>query len=211
MIFNNPNSTYSQSITETFTNEFKKMGGKVLPTIDLSDKEFDPREEVSISVNKFKAEAAILFPDTEHTNATIDIAKANDDNSLSLLGGHTLYSNDTLIKGRKAVEGMILSVPWFRETSQAKAFAEKSGKKWGGAISWRTATSFDATQAFIKALSKDNTQDNTRNNVLERLQKVELNNNQTSGYPLQFTKGRERQGQSVLVEVKDGKFTMIIP
>ncbi|MFO5475989.1 MAG: ABC transporter substrate-binding protein [Dolichospermum sp.] len=209
VIFNNPNSAYSQSITKAFTNKFKKMGGKVLPTIDLSDKEFDPREQVSI--NKFQAEAAILFPDTEHTNATIEIAKANDDNSLSLLGGHTLYSNDTLIKGRKAVEGMILSVPWFRETSQAKDFAEKSGKKWGGAISWRTATSFDATQAFIQALSKDNTQDNTRNNVLERLQKVKLNNNQTSGYPLQFTKERERQGQSVLVEVKDGKFTMIIP
>jgi ABC-type branched-subunit amino acid transport system substrate-binding protein len=213
VIFNNPNSTYSQSITKAFTNEFKKMGGKVLPTIDLSDKEFDPREQVSI--NKFQAEAAILFPDTEHTSATIDIAKANQElnnnSPLSLLGGHTLYSNDTLIKGRKAVEGMILSVPWFRETSQAKAFAEKSGKKWGGAISWRTATSFDATQAFIQALSKDNTQDNTRNNVLERLQKVELNNNQTSGYPLQFTKERERQGQSVLVEVKNGKFTMIIP
>ncbi|MDB9454376.1 ABC transporter substrate-binding protein [Dolichospermum circinale] len=209
VIFNNPNSTYSQSITKAFTNEFKKMGGKVLPTIDLSDKEFDPREQVSI--NKFQAEAAILFPDTEHTNATIEIAKANDDNSLSLLGGHTLYSNDTLVKGGKAVEGMILSVPWFRETSQARAFAERSEQEWGGGISWRTATSFDATQAFIQALSKDNTQDNTRNNVLERLQKVELNNNQTSGYPLKFTKGRERQGQSVLVEVKDGKFTMIIP
>ncbi|MGB3419926.1 MAG: ABC transporter substrate-binding protein [Dolichospermum sp.] len=211
VIFNNPNSPYSKSITEAFTDEFKKMEGKVVHTIDLSDKEFDPREEVSISINEFQAEAAILFPDTEHTNATIEIAKANkDDNSpLSLLGGHTLYSNDTLVKGGKAVEGMILSVPWFRETSQAKDFAEKSGKKWGGAISWRTATSFDATQAFIQALSKDNTQDNTRNNVLERLQKVKLNNNQTSGYPLQFTKERERQGQSVLVEVKNGKFTMI--
>ena len=210
MIFNNPNSAYSQSITEAFTNEFEKMGGKVLPTIDLSDKGFDPREEVRISVKEFQAKAAILFPDTEHTNATIEIAKANkDDNSpLGLLGGHTLYSNDTLIKGGKAVEGMILSVPWFRETSQAKAFAEKSGKKWGGGISWRTATSFDATQAFIQALSKDNTQDNTRAKVLERLQKVKLNNNQTSGYPLQFKEG-ERQGQSVLVEVKDGKFTMI--
>ncbi|MFN9404707.1 MAG: ABC transporter substrate-binding protein, partial [Dolichospermum sp.] len=171
VIFNNPNSAYSQSITEAFTNEFEKMGGKVLPTIDLSDKEFDPREEVRISIKEFQAEAAILFPDTEHTNATIDIAKANQElnnnSPLSLLGGHTLYSNDTLIKGGKAVEGMILSVPWFKETLQAKAFAEKSGKKWRGGISWRTATSFDATQAFIQALSKDNTQDNTRAKVLE--------------------------------------------
>ncbi|MBD2270810.1 ABC transporter substrate-binding protein [Anabaena sp. FACHB-1391] len=209
VIFNNPNSPYSKSITEAFTDEFEKMGGKVVHTIDLSDKEFDPREEVNF--NKFKAEAAILFPDTEHTNTTIEIAKANkDDNSpLSLLGGHTLYSNDTLIKGGKAVEGMILSVPWFRETSPARAFAEKSGKKWGGGISWRTATSFDATQAFIQALSKDNTQDNNRAKVLERLKNVDLNNKETSGYPLQFTKERERQGQSVLIEVKDGKFTMI--
>ena len=120
-----------------------------------------------------------------------------------------LYSNDTLMKGGKAVEGMILSVPWFRETSQARAFADKSGKEWGGGISWRTATSFDATQAFIQALSKDNTQDNKRAKVLERLQKVKLNNKETSGYALQFTKERERQGQSVLVEVKNGKFTMI--
>ncbi|MDB9460496.1 ABC transporter substrate-binding protein [Dolichospermum circinale CS-545/17] len=213
VIFGNPNSPYSESITQAFTNEFEKMGGKVVrkPLIDLSNKKFDPTQELITSIYKFEAEAAILFPDTEHTNATIEIAKANkDDNSpLSLLGGHTLYSNDTLIKGGKAVEGMILSVPWFRQTPQAKAFAQRSGKKWGGAISWRTATSFDATQAFIQALSKDNTQDNTRNNVLERLQKVELNNNQTSGYPLQFTKERERQGQSVLIKVKEGKFTMI--
>jgi len=213
VIFNNPNSAYSKSITEVFTNEFEKMGGKVVRTIDLSNKKFDPREEVITSIYEFQAEAAILFPDTEHTNATIEIAKANKQlikyPFLSLLGGHTLYSNDTLIKGGKAVEGMILSVPWFRETSQAKAFAERSEKKWGGGISWRTATSFDATQAFIKALSKDNTQDNTRNKVLERLQEVKLNNNETSGYPLQFTKERERQGQSVLVEVKDGKFTII--
>ena len=206
VIFNNPNSAYSKSITEVFTNEFEKMGGKVVRTIDLSNKKFDPREEVITSIYEFQAEVAILFPDTEHTNSTIEIAKANKDNNspLGLLGGHTLYSNDTLTQGGKAVEGLILSVPWFRETSQAKAFAEKSGKKWGGGISWRTATSFDATQAFIQALSKDN----TRNNVLERLQKVKLNNNQTSGYPLQFKEG-ERQGQSVLVKVKDGKFTMI--
>lgn len=211
VIFNNPNSAYSQSITKAFTNEFEKMGGKVLLTIDLSDKEFDPREQVGINVNQFKAEAAILFPDTEHTNSTIEIAKANKDNNLplGLLGGHTLYSNDTLTKGGKAVEGMILSVPWFRETSQARAFADKSGKEWGGGISWRTATSFDATQAFIQALSKDNTQDNNRANVLKKLQNVDLNNKETSGYALQFTKERERQGQSVLVEVKNGKFTMI--
>jgi hypothetical protein len=62
-----------------------------------------------------------------------------------------------------------------------------------------------AIQAFIKDFSNNT----NRTKVLERLQNVHLNNNETSGYPLQFTKERERQGQSVLIEVKNGEFTMI--
>ena len=158
----------------------------------------------------------MLFPDTEHTSDAIEIAKANlefnktnkntpDKPILSLLGGHTLYSNDTLSNGGKAVEGMILSVPWFRDTPQTKPFAQKSDKIWGGGISWRTATSFDATQAFIKALSKNS----SRTTVLKRLEKVNLNSSETSGYPLQFTEDRERKGESILVQIKDGKFTII--
>jgi branched-chain amino acid transport system substrate-binding protein len=76
---------------------------------------------------------------------------------------------------------------------------------WKGGISWRTATSYDAIQAFIKALSKDA----IRTKVLEGLQKVKLNGSETSGYPLQFTEDRERQGESILVQIKDGKFTII--
>ncbi|MFM6818775.1 MAG: ABC transporter substrate-binding protein, partial [Dolichospermum sp.] len=72
-----------------------------------------------------------------------------------MLSGDTLYSNETLVTGGKGVEGLIIVIPWFRETSQTKSFADKSDKIWGGAISWRTATSYDATQAFIKALSNN--------------------------------------------------------
>ena len=155
----------------------------------------------------------MLFPDTENTANAIDIAKENlnfnennsDKQILSLLAGHTLYSNDTLSNGGKAVEGMILSVPWFRETSQAKFFAQKSDKLWGGGISWRTATSYDATQAFIKALSNNP----SRSTVLEGLANVSLSASETSGYPLKFTSEREREGQSILVQIKGGKFTII--
>jgi branched-chain amino acid transport system substrate-binding protein len=74
-----------------------------------------------------------------------------------------------------------------------------------GGISWLTATTFDATQAFIKALSNNP----SRTTVLERLQKVNLKSSEVSGYPLQFTEKRERKGQSILVQVKGGKFTII--
>ncbi|MBJ7295356.1 MAG: hypothetical protein JHC73_03315, partial [Dolichospermum sp.] len=45
--------------------------------------------------------------------------------------------------------------------------------------------------------------------VLEGLQKVNLKSSETSGYPLQFTEDREGKGESILVEIKDGKFTII--
>ena len=220
VIFVNRYSPYSNSIGDEFTERFKELGGEVVRRIDLTVTNFDTRSEISASVyNKDKfAQAAMLFPDTQSTDTAIKIAqeitRRNDrlrDNperglvkELKMLGGDSLYTEDTL-KGGKKVNGLIIVTPWFRESSPAKAYAERSNQEWQLDISWRTATSFDATQAFIQALSKDN----NRAKVLEKLQKVNLNNNETSGYQLKFTEERERQGQSVLVEVKNGKFTMI--
>ncbi|MFN5956083.1 MAG: ABC transporter substrate-binding protein [Dolichospermum sp.] len=223
VIFANPNSPYSNSIREVFTNRFEKLGGEVVrkPLIDLTDINFDARGEISATVysrDKF-AQAAILFPDTQSTPTAIKIAteitrrnaRLKDDpqsgrvKELKMLGGGSLYGNETLDKGGNNVEGLIVAIPWFRETPQAKDFAQKSEKKWGGGISWRTATSFDATQAFIKALSNNA----TRTNLLEKLPSIKLDSNETSGYQLKFTEEREREGQSILVQVKDGKFVPI--
>ena len=220
VIFANPNSPYSNSIREVFTNRFEKLGGEVIrkPLIDLTDTNFDARREISATVysrDKF-AQAAMLFPDTQSTDTAIKIvkeitrrnAKLKDDpqsgrvKELKMLGGDTLYGDDTLKNAGKNVEGLIVAIPWFRESFPAKAFAERSNKEWGGGISWRTATSFDATQAFIKALSNNV----TRTNLLEKLPSINLDRNETSGYQLKFTEEREREGQSILVQVKDGKF-----
>ena len=161
VIFANPNSPYSNSIGEVFTNEFEKLGGEVVrkPLIDLTASTFDPEKEVTKSVyaNNGKAEAALLFPDTR--------------------------------------------------TSQAKSFAEKADKKWRGLISWRTATSFDATQALIKTLSNNP----SRSTVLRGLENVSLPASETSGYPLKFTSEREREGESILLQVKGNQFVQIDP
>ncbi|MEY2914577.1 MAG: hypothetical protein RLZZ184_3886 [Cyanobacteriota bacterium] len=225
VIFANRYSPYSNSIGDKFTERFEKLGGEVVRTIDVTDPNFDTRSEISNSVytrDKF-AEAAMLFPDIQSTDTAIDIAieinRRNDRlrnnpsgrvKELKMLGGESLYSEDTLkaktVKGsRKKVNGLIIAIPWYRESSPAKAFAEKSKKQWRENISWRTATSFDATQAFIKALSKDA----TRDSLLKTLPDINLDRNETSGYQLKFTDKGEREGQSSLVEVKDGKFVPI--
>jgi ABC-type branched-subunit amino acid transport system substrate-binding protein len=219
VIFANPNSPYSNSLREVFTNQFEKLGGEVVhkPLINLTASTFNAEKEVAKSVYGDNAEAALLFPDTQSTGIALNVAqeitKRNEilktqnppRRELKMLAGDTLYNNETLTSGRKNVEGLIIAVPWFRETPQAKSFAQKSDKQWGGAISWRTATSFDATQALIKTLSNNA----TRDTVLRGLENVSLTASETSGYPLKFTPEREREGQSILVQIKQGQFTMI--
>jgi branched-chain amino acid transport system substrate-binding protein len=219
VVFGNPNSTYSNSIREIFTNQFEKLGGEVVrkPLIDLTASKFDPEKEVTNSVYDYKAEAALLFPDADTINKAIPIAKEitkinktlKTQNppkpELKMLGGGILYKGDILANGRKNVEGLIIAVPWFGETLQTQPFAEKSARKWGGGISWRTAISFDATQALIKTLSNNA----TRDTVLRGLENVSLTASETSGYPLKFTPEREREGQSILLQIKGGQFTMI--
>ncbi|MDB9450131.1 ABC transporter substrate-binding protein [Dolichospermum circinale] len=216
VIFANPNSPYSNSIREVFTNEFEKLGGEVVrkPLIDLTASTFDPEKEVTKSVyaNNAKAEAALLFPDTRSTNIALNTAKEITKRNerlktknpprpeLKMLAGASLYKDDTLANDGENVKGLIIAVPWFRGTSQAKSFAKTADRQWGGGISWRTATSFDATQALIKTLSNNP----SRSTVLRGLEKVSLLASETSGYPLKFTPERERQGESILVEIKGG-------
>ncbi len=219
VIFGNPTNSYSNSIREIFTNQFEKLGGEVVrkPLIDLTSPTFDAEKEVAKSVYGDHAEAVMLFSNTQKLDITLKIAKEitkrnetlKTQNSprreLKMLGGDNLYQGEILNSGGKNVEGLIIAVPWFRGTSQAQSFAKKAKDQWGGAISWRTATSFDATQALIKALSNNP----SRSTVLRGLENVSLSANETSGYPLKFTPERERDGQSILLQIKQGQFTMI--
>ncbi|MFN7852620.1 MAG: ABC transporter substrate-binding protein [Dolichospermum sp.] len=219
VIFANPNSPYSNSLREVFTNQFEKLGGEVVhkPLINLTASTFNAEKEVAKSVYGDKAEAALLFPDTQSTEIALNVAKEitkiNETlrtqnpprRELKMLGGGSLYKGDILTNDGKNVEGLIIAVPWFGATSQAQPFAKKAEQQWGGGISWRTATSFDATQALIKALSNNP----SRSTVLRGLENVSLSANETSGYPLKFTPEREREGQSILLQIKGGKFTII--
>ncbi|WP_172891172.1 ABC transporter substrate-binding protein [Dolichospermum compactum] len=220
VVFINPGSIYSNSIRELFTRHFEKLGGKVVRNVDITASSFDAKKEVAESVDINKAQAAILLPNIQIAHIAINIAKEITNRNqqlktqkveipeLKMLGGESLYKKTTLEKGGengKNVEGLIIAVPWFEEQPEAKTFAKRAKKQWTGDISWTTATSYDATQAFIKSLAGSS----SRTTVLDRLKNVNLSTRETSGYPLRFTEERERQGQAVLVQIKNGKFTII--
>lgn len=157
-----------------------------------------------------------MFPDGPFTPKTYEIIRANAQlmahpnnqqrRGLKLLGGDTLYNPKTLHEGT-TVEDLVLTVPWVEKAPQSQAFLKLARQQWGGQveISWLTATSFDATQALIGALSTDA----SRATVLQKLRRVNLSSKQTSGEPLQFTSHGERQIEPTLVRVVGGQFQLV--
>ena len=95
---------------------------------------------------------------------------------------------------------MIIAVPWF---ANSQDYAKRAEKRWLGQINWRTATSFDATQAILAALSKGA----NRKSVLNNLKSLNLSQEETSGGGLRFSPQGERLQEPVLVKVAQGGST----
>ena len=206
-ICNNPNSTYSRSLTKAFEDSFEKEGRQVVgEPIDLTYPALDASGVVATMLNN-QANASVLLPDTERISVAIEIASAQEKLSqsgtkkLQLLGGDALY-NPQILEGGKAVEGLVLAVPWFRDQKNSKTFAAQAKERWEGNVSWRTASSYDATQALIKALPV--AQKPSRDAVLTNLKSINLAANETSGTPLRFVNGERKGQEPVLVKVFKG-------
>ncbi|MCC5663542.1 AAA-like domain-containing protein [Nostoc sp. CHAB 5784] len=188
MIFYLPGEIYSSDLTNALESLLKDKK-VIVQKVDLTVPELDVNNQVLLSELK-EADAVILLPNVDMISVAIQIARLrNTQTNLQkklLLGSPTLYSSDSLKAGGAALENMVVPVPWFAGTPNAKEFADKARDMWGGQVSWRTASSYDATQAFIEALSASDTP--SRSTVLEKLQSMNI-------------KGKE----SVLVKVVKNK------
>ncbi|MEG4322207.1 MULTISPECIES: ABC transporter substrate-binding protein [unclassified Microcoleus] len=197
-IFYNPKSTYSSSLQQAFEANFKQPGGIVVRSIDMSNPAFKPQDE--IKALQGQVNAIVLLPNTQFTTVAIALAVANSQlpagQQMKLLGGDALYTSTTLTSGGNAVEGLILAVPWFAQTP----YAQTAEKRWLGQVSWRTATSFDATQALIKALSSSP----SRSTVLQNLKSINISPAETSGSVLMFEQTGDRLGEPILVQTTKG-------
>ncbi|MEH2196349.1 ABC transporter substrate-binding protein [Nostoc sp.] len=202
-IFYNPGDIYSNDIKKDFENVFKNKGGEVISTKDLTDASLNTSAEILKIKQEDKADAVVLFPNTELISVALEIARSQGSQKLPLLGGNALYNPEILTSGGEAVEGLVLSVDWFAGEQNSKEFADKASQKWGGQISWRTGAAYDATQAFIKVISKSNNP--SRQTVLTNLKSVDLLASETSGHPLNFNNSGDRQQAPVLVKVIKGR------
>ncbi|MDF5722226.1 MAG: AAA-like domain-containing protein [Rhizonema sp. PD37] len=201
------NNTHGISLRDEFQKYFEKQGGKIVTgPIDLM--KLEPPEPSTYSrivkeiVSKDKAEAAIFCTNTDAFDIVSAIAQERNklptsSKKLKLISGDGLYEARIL---QPSFEGLILAPAWFEkeENGQEKKFTKKAKKKWSGQIDWTTATSYDATQAFIKAITMSDNPD--REMVLKNLKLVRLKPDETSGDKLDFSEN-ERKQKSVIVQV----------
>jgi len=146
----------NQSFKDEFAKAFKAAGGKINPTVcDLSAADFNPSVVISQAISS-GADGLLLAPYVGRIDRALQMARANQ-GRLALFGSLTLYTFKTLQSGQADINGMVLVVPWHPAAIPGNPFPSNAAKLWGGAVNWRSATAYDATQAIITGLKSGNT------------------------------------------------------
>jgi branched-chain amino acid transport system substrate-binding protein len=189
------------SFKDEFVAALTAAGGKLVPTIcDFSLPSFNPDKALVDAVSK-GAQGLMLAPHIDRIDRAISLARSNR-GKLPLYGSTTLYTFQTLKDGQKDVDALVLPVPWHPETNPGSRFPENARQRWGGIVNWRTATSFDATQAVIAGLR----QSNTREGLQQALRNASFST-RGSSEDVKFLPTGDRAGKPILVQVKQGGST----
>jgi len=155
-IFNNPNSAYSESIRNQFTNTFSAVGGTVFKDnddkFDFSRTAFNASNALEVA-DRQEVNALALFPNSSTRAEAIEVVKANGAYNFPIIAADSVYNEDTLQFGaREAVNNLVIATPWISFNSPNPTFPKEAESLWGGSVSWRTALAYDATRVLITAL-----------------------------------------------------------
>lgn len=189
-----------QSLESDFTHAVTLQGGKLIDiNCDLANA-IQPQAMINQAINHH-ADSLLLDPHVDRIDNAIILAKANH-GKLTLLGNPSMQTSKTLEKGKAAVNGMILAVPW--HASADKDFTQNAIKLWGdmNAVNWRTATAYDATKVIVAGLKKNSTRTG--------LQQALSSSIQIDGATgkIQFLPSGDRNGNAVLVKVQCDPVTL---
>ena len=134
----------SSFFARKFINRLESEGGEVAAfDCNLAQKNFNPASLVEKAIAE-NADAILLAPGTESIERAISLAEANQQR-LTLLGNHILFSQKTLAEGLAAVEKMVLPIPWLPTNAQESDKIDPN---------WRATLSYNATLAIIQGLKQ---------------------------------------------------------
>jgi branched-chain amino acid transport system substrate-binding protein len=170
---------------------------------DFSAQNFDPDVAITTLINR-GANTVLLAPHVDRISKATDLARANR-GRLKLLASTSLHTAVTLELGKEAVNDLLLAVPWHSSLESGHSFSREAEQLWGGRVNWRTAMSYDATQAIAAGLRQSTSPlISPRDGLRDVLRSSDFEVAGATG-TIRFIQSGERQiapGFSVLVQVK---------
>jgi branched-chain amino acid transport system substrate-binding protein len=157
-IFYNSKSVYSSNLMEVFKKELLVKNGKIVAQFDFSSNDFNTSEAIQEAMVQ-EAETLILFHNTGVLDQALEVVKANQA-KLPMLSGDSGYKPEMLELGEYTENDIFVTVPWNLIGGNEEApFTRAARQLWKSDVSWRTAMTYDATQALVKALETDPTRE----------------------------------------------------
>jgi len=163
-IFYNSDSAYSRDLTEVFKKELLVKDGKVVAQFDFFSNNFNATEAIKEAVAQ-GAEILILFHNTGVLSKALGVVESNQTN-LPILSGDSGYKPEMLPRGEYTENILFVTVPWNLVGGNEEApFTRAALQLWESNVSWRTAMTYDATQALVTALKTANTREGIRDTL----------------------------------------------
>jgi branched-chain amino acid transport system substrate-binding protein len=197
-------SVDNMSVKEDFVKSLQQRGAQIVAEdCDMHSSSFDPAEAVQAALSR-NADALMISPHIDHQDTSLKLIKAVN-NRIPLFSTATLYTSTVLPLGGRSLEGLTLVTPWHPEQYSSTSFLARAEQRWGKtSLTWRTALSFDATQAIATAIQQiPPDQAITRSTLQQELRSPNFVA-QGAGKPVQFLDTGDRDGAPILVQVQVG-------
>ncbi len=196
-VFYNSKSSYSQSLKSEFVTAVSLSGGQVKSEFDLSQPNFSAAKSVE-QATKQQIKVLMLASNTDTLDKALQVVQINR-KQLALLAGDDAYTPKTLEVGGASAVGMVVAVPWHIDAQPNSVFARTSRILWGGAVNWRTALAYDATEALITAIERNP----TRTGIQQALSSPDFSTTGASG-SIRFLASGDRNSSVQLVKIVPG-------
>ena len=216
IVFYDEEDSSSKSLKDAFVKEYKNhnrnLSDKQIKNLNdfkienVEDLEDDETKKFFQNSNLYKA--AVILTSINSRSIAVDVIHEIYEKNKSLpekfqikeiLGNDVMYSSGFLQEASFSAEGMIIAVTWSKDT----CYGKEAKKKWQVAINWRTAASYDATQAFIQAI--EDTDNPDRQKILNTLRSYDrknpITNTSEDNINIWFGDKGNSNRQSRLVEV----------
>jgi branched-chain amino acid transport system substrate-binding protein len=200
-------SDYSVGLAQFFTDEFTRLGGKIVATADYQTGDQDFSAQIT---NVAKAKPDIIFTPGNFTECAMFIKQARKLGvTAPFLGGDTYETPEFLTVGGTEVNGAIFSTFFDAAaplTSKTKPFIDKyraaNGGKDPAAV---TVLAYDAYNVLLDAITRAGSTDRAK------IRQALLETKDFEGVAgfVNFDENRDAKKPAVIKKVVDGKFTYV--